>query len=549
MSSDRGSGSCDYDVIVIGSGPNALAIGAYLSRAEQRVLLLEKRFEAGGGLATEQVTLPDYYHNTHAIYKLMVDYAPVYRDFSLEETYGVKHIFPELQVAMPLADGRSLCIHRDVEETCRSIAQFSGRDADSYRTMTQSFDEMMRHILAPQTYVPMEGAIEMAERAEKTELGRQLNEYAEKTPEEIVCDLFEDDHVRTLMLYMACHWGLEYDQPGVSYMVPIYLNRMSNHRITAGGSHRVSSALLKSIFEHAGQIRTSAQIERILIENGEARGVLMEDGTRLTAAKAVVSTIDLNQTFLEYVGEDNVDPDFADSIRKWDWEEWSLSNVHLALSEPPRFKAAETQPGFDRALIYLIGYESMAQLTGHWDAMCTGELPDEAGFNACFPSVHDPFQAPVGRATGLLSQMAPFELADGGSERWLKHGERQDVIAGRIALLQRYAPNLTADKVLWTYLTTPADIQNKFANMVRGSYKQGAYHSLQMGFLRPNAECSHYRTPIKGLYVGGASVAPGGMVLFGPGYNCSNAIAEDFGIDKWWQEPDFVTAAREAGYV
>ncbi|NIW38301.1 MAG: FAD-dependent oxidoreductase, partial [Gemmatimonadetes bacterium] len=64
------------DVIIIGSGPNGLAIGAYLSRAGQRVLLLEKRFEAGGGLATEQVTLPEYYHNTHAIYKMMVDYAP-----------------------------------------------------------------------------------------------------------------------------------------------------------------------------------------------------------------------------------------------------------------------------------------------------------------------------------------------------------------------------------------------------------------------------------------------------------------------------------------
>ena len=90
-----------YDVIIIGSGPNGLAIGAYLSRAGQRVLLLERRFEAGGGLATEQVTLPEYYHNTHAIYKMMVDYAPVYRDFAFEEAYGVEHIHPELQVAKP----------------------------------------------------------------------------------------------------------------------------------------------------------------------------------------------------------------------------------------------------------------------------------------------------------------------------------------------------------------------------------------------------------------------------------------------------------------
>ena len=57
-----------YDVVIIGSGPNGLAIAAYLSKAGQKVLLLEKRFEAGGGLCTEQVTIPDFYHNTHAVY-------------------------------------------------------------------------------------------------------------------------------------------------------------------------------------------------------------------------------------------------------------------------------------------------------------------------------------------------------------------------------------------------------------------------------------------------------------------------------------------------
>jgi phytoene dehydrogenase-like protein len=216
----------NHDVIIIGSGPNALAIGAYLSRAGEKVLLLEKRFEAGGGLATEQVTLPDYYHNTHAVYMMMADYAPVYADFEFEARYGVRHIRPELQVAMPLSDGRCLCMYSDLERSCASIARFSKKDADSYREMYHRFDEMMKHILGPQTYVPMEAAPMMAAKAEQTELGRELAAFAEQTPEEIVCERFEDEHVRTLMLYMACHWGLEYDQSGVSYMVPIYLNRM-----------------------------------------------------------------------------------------------------------------------------------------------------------------------------------------------------------------------------------------------------------------------------------------------------------------------------------
>lgn len=538
-----------YDVIIIGSGPNGLAIAAYLSRAGQRVLLLEKRFEAGGGLATEQVTLPDYYHNTHAVYKMMVDYAPVYRDFQFEEVYGVRHIFPELQVAMPLADGRCLCLHRDLEKSCASIAKFSPKDAESYREMHGRFDEMMRNILAPQTYVPMEAAPMMAAKAEQTELGRDLSSLSEKTPEEIVCELFEDEHVRTLMLYLTCHWGLDYSQAGVSYMVPIYLNRMVNFRLTAGGSHRVSNALLKSIFEHGGQIRTSAQIQRILVRDGEAVGVELEDGTELLAEKAVVSTIDIHQTFLKYVGEDHLESDFTDMIRSWQWEKWSLCDLHLALAEPPHFNAAESQPEVDSAFIYVVGYECLEDLKRHWDAMEDGELPASAGFNCCFPSVHDPFQAPPGRASGLISQMAPFDRSDGGSEKWLDRKVREETIERLLSALARYAPNVGGENALWTYLTTPADIQNKFANMVKGSYKQGAYHPLQMGYLRPNQDCSQYRTPVKNLYLGGASAAPGGMVLFGPGYNCANAIAEDYGIERWWTELEYVTAARENGYI
>ena len=117
--------SGQYDVIVIGTGPNGLEIGAYLSKAGQKVLLLEKRYEAGGGLATEQITLPDFFHNTHAIFHMMVDYAPIYHDFKLEEQYGVRHIRPELQWAMPLPDGKCICVYTDPEKTHASIAKFS----------------------------------------------------------------------------------------------------------------------------------------------------------------------------------------------------------------------------------------------------------------------------------------------------------------------------------------------------------------------------------------------------------------------------------------
>ena len=275
----------------------------------------------------------------------------------------------------------------------------------------------------------------------------------------------------------------------------------------------------------------------------------LEDGTQFLADKAVVSTIDPHQTFLDYVGEENLESDFTDMIKAYQWEKWSLCNLNLALAEPPDFSAAASNPDVNKAFIYVLGYEGLDDLKKHWDAMSEGEVTLDAGYNCSFPSIHDPYQAPAGKASAVLSQMAVFDLKDGGSEKWLAFRFREEATERLLKTLERYAPNMTRDKVLETYITTPADIQNKYVDMVKGGYKQGAYHPLQMGFLRPNQDCSHYRTPVKNLYVGGASVAPGGMIIWGPGYNCANAIAEDYGIEKWWTEPEMVTRAREKGFI
>jgi phytoene dehydrogenase-like protein len=539
----------EYDIVIIGSGPNGLQIAAYLAKAGQKVLLLEKRYEAGGGLATEEITLPDYFHNTHAIFHMMVDYAPLYEDFKLEETYGLTHILPEVQWAMPTPDGRALCVYTDPEKTAQSIAQFSQKDAAAYKEWYAECDELMREMVGPQTFVKPEPAPLMAARAEKSELGRKLSGYSERTPEEVIKEKFENDYVRTLIMYGVCHWGLDYSQSGVGYLIPLYFNRMSNYRLTKGGSHRVSNAILKNVFENQGQIRTSAQIKRIIVENNVAKGVELEDGTQYMANKAVVSTIDLHQTFLKYVGEDKLDPDFVAMCNSWQWEKWSLLDLHLALAEKPNFKAAESNPDVNKAFMYVLGYESCDELTKEWDMMATGELPETAGYIATFPSVHDPYQAPEGRASGLLSQMAPYDLKDGGHEKWLNYNYRKEIADYQLRTLEKYTTNMTRDKTLWWNITTPADIQNKFANMVRGSYKQGQYHPLQMGFLRPNQECSHNVTPIKNLFVGGAGVWPGGCVIWGPGYNCAVTIAEECGIEKWWREPESVIKARENGYI
>lgn len=537
-----------YDVVIIGAGPNGLAMGAYLSKAGLKVLLLEKRHETGGGLTSEEVTLPDYIHNTHAIYMMMVEYAPIYADLELEAKYGVKHIQPSLQFALPLANGKCLCLYSDVEKTCNSIAKFSKKDADSYRELYHLAKRVVDRFIAPATYAPPVPALDQLVKIQQTEIGREISEFTEKTPKGIVDEYFENEHVKTLMLYLATKWGVSYDQGAMGYLPILYLNRASNYRLVAGGSHMVAQALHKIVHENGGRVWTNQFIKRIIVDGDTAKGVELEDGTTILADKAVVSTIDPKQTFLKLVGKSNLDPEFTEKIEGWMWEKYTLMPLHLALVEAPNFTAAASDPEINRAFIYVLGYESPDDLIKEYDSVYAGKLTTPARFDCSFPSIHDPLQAPKGRHSGVLTRFAPYRL-NGDAQKWYSLKFKEEVAEQYLVTLQKYAPNMTRDKILWHYISTPIDIENKFLNMVEGSYKQGLYHPFQMGYLRPNEECSQYRTPIKSLYLAGSCCYPGGCVLWGAGYNATNALAEDLGIKKWWPEPQMITSARKEGLL
>jgi phytoene dehydrogenase-like protein len=533
-----------YDVVVLGAGPNGLCAASYLAKAGLKVIVLEKRCEAGGGLATEEVTFAPHMHNTHSIYHLMVNYAPVYQDFQLEEKYGLKYVHPELQFALPLSDGRSVCLYSDVEKTCESLSQFSKRDAESYREIYHKFQKYLDVFIVPATYVlPLPAPIQAA-KLDAHELGREISELSSKSPKNIVNELFENDHVRTLMLYLAAHWGLEPDVDGVGYLAMLFLGMITNYRLCVGGSHMLAQNLQKAFVENGGVIRTSQILKRIVVKNGVATGVELIDGTIVEANKAIISTLDPIQTFLKYTGKENFHPDFVEKIENFRWDHWSLLTVHVVLEKAPAFR----DPKIDNAFVYApVGIERQEDLMKLWDGLAKGELWTK-GFNCCFPTVHDPVQSFDGKHTCVISQMAPYNLKEGG-DRYYSLTYKQEIAERLLETLRKYAPNVNSENVLWTTTHTPLDIENKFPNMKNGSIKAGAYEPLQMGFLRPNEDCSDHRAPIKNLYLGGASTHSGGLITFGPGYQVANVVAEDWGIKKWWSEPQSVVNARNEGLL
>ena len=188
-----------YDIVVIGGGPNGLLSAGYLAKAGLSVLVLERRHEMGGGAATEEVTGTARARiNAHAFFMMMVDYAPAYQDLDLMGRYRLDHIYPELQCCMPFADGNSICLYSDVERTMKSFSQYSQKDADAYKELTQISERFMKAFIGPATYVQPLAALDQVLKLGQSDVGKEMEEYNVKSPETIINDWFESPQVKAL---------------------------------------------------------------------------------------------------------------------------------------------------------------------------------------------------------------------------------------------------------------------------------------------------------------------------------------------------------------
>jgi phytoene dehydrogenase-like protein len=535
----------NYDVIIIGGGPNGLTTAAYLARAGANVLMLERHHEGGGGLVTEEWS--GFRFNTHAKLLLMMDVMPPYADLDLEG-WGCRYVQPEVAASILTKDGRAMTFYSDIDKTAKSIAKFSKNDAEQYKESMTDWYTIVNEALIPATYSLPLPMLDMVVSYQQSEIGEVVNEMAEETYLETLSAAgFENELLNTAILYLGTMYGMD-PEGGLGFLLPLLVNRILHSSVIISGSHQLAAALSRAANRAGARLERAAEVTKILTDGTKAVGVRLADGSEVFAKK-IVTTTDPKKTFLDLIGQevcDQVSPMLVSQTKEWEWESTSLFSANYALSERPVYKAAEFDPDVDRALIKIMGVETIHDLMDHIHAVKAGKF-SFIGAGMCF-SDFDPMQAPVdvepNAAVACWETLAPYDNEDGDWD------DLQDDYSKRaLAAWSEYAPNLANATIIREYVNHPKHIAAKIPQMVRGSIKHGAYNPTQMLSNRPNADCSSYRTPIENLYVAGASTWPGGMVLLGGGYNAAGVVADDLGLERWWKEPGYVVEARKKGLV
>ncbi len=519
-----------YDVVIIGAGHNGLALGGYLARAGLEVIVLERRNEFGGGLSTEEVTLPGFYHNLHSNFHGAMPFFPPYHDLELAK-HGTQYFHPEANIGMPLRDGRALVLYVDELKSYEQIARFNKNDAEAWLETRGIIANHIEEILASGFTPPVRqpAAVDIVREEVDSWFGAKISEMSAV---DFVKSRFEDPHLRALVLFHMAVGGWDVRQHGFGAVGCAFMGYMTNWQLCRGGSHHLAHVLGGVLLKGGGELKEHCDVARIRVSDNRAKGVTLADGTEIDARMAVVSTVDPTQTFLRMLSDDELPEGMAERVRGIQYGHGDiLFGVHVALDEPPKYSAAAFNPDIDKTFNVNIGYETPEDLIEHYEEIDRNELPHKPRLEVGVNTLFDPSQAPPGKHTAVLWQFTPFApgCEDERSAVW---DELKEEYAERcLDEWRSYAPNLTPDKILGVHAYTPHDIAGKMINMRRGGFHCAAVTEEQALTNRPIEDIATLRTPIDGLYMGGASVHPHGGIIGGPSYNCLQVLADDF--DLW----------------
>ena len=514
------------DTIIIGGGLNGLTAAFYLAKAGRAPLVLERRASVGGRATTEAFA-PGY--RAPGVALTVGPLRPsIVRDMQLERR-GVTFMRPEPPLVALGADGRPLVLSNDVQRTADAVRAFSEQDAGKYARVCATFTRIgsfLSHLLAmtpPSIDAPSAGDVWALLKTGRRfrALGRReafsLLRWGPMAVADLVAEWFETDLLQAAIAARAIHgnaagpWSAG---TGAILLLNAAIDPVpgGSSLSVAGGPGAVTQAMADAAREAGAEIRTGADVARILIENGAAAGVALADGTELRA-RTVVSGADPKRTFLRLIDPIELDPAFVTRMRNYR-SSGVVARLNFALRGLPSFRALRGDPAtvLGGRVIVAPGIDYLERA---FDASKYGAISTAPYLEVTFPSLGDPGLAPAGRhVMSVHMQYAPYALRAGD---WAN--ERGTLAAAVLRTLDEHAPGL-AGLVEHQQVLTPADLAEVYG-LTGGHVHHGELALDQLFTMRPTLGWADYRTPIAGLFQCGSGTHPGIGLTGGSGENAA----------------------------
>ncbi len=528
-----------YDAIIIGGGHNGLVSGAYFARDGLRTVVLEARNKTGGAADTS-APFADHPEINVTTYSYVMSLMPptIIRELRLKEFgYDVTPFGPYFQ-AYP--DGRALTVYPDdSQRSYDSIAEFSKRDADTmpkWEAWLQGVADVMGPLML---HVPPHvGSMHPMDVLSTVQTAWKMRKLGERgvgdvtrlftmSVSDLLNDWFESDAVKGMLTLNGVigTWAGP-DEPGTAYVMlhhsigDVGDGHLGSWGFQQGGMGGVSTSIRTAAEAFGCEIRTGARVKKILVRNGRAVGVVLDDGQELRAP-VVVSCIHPQIAFLDLIDRHELPPDFV-----WDIERWKTRSgvvkINVAISELPDFKA---QPGKELQDLHTGSVELCFSSDYAEQAFQDAHLLRKASVapfvDGTIPTTMDKKLAPEGtHVFSMFTQWVPDD--------WVKepHRDELDAYAKRIFdLYDELAPNFK-DSIIDYQVIGPYDMEQELG-LIGGNIFHGELSADQLFHMRPAPGYGDYRTPLKGLYHGSSATHAGGGVNGIPGWQAYRQAKKD----------------------
>ena len=532
-----------YDAIIVGAGHNGLTTAAYLAKAGWRVLVLERNDQVGGAVRSGEATLPGFTHDLYSMNQNLFLGSPVYQELKEAlERHGLRYRVSDKPYCNVFPDGSSLRVYTDVDKTLSHLREHNAGDADGFERLYEHFKAFQKALL-PLYYTELPslkagGVLTNAVRKIGMEEVLELGRLVLSSTRELGEAFFETEEMRALVATWGMHLDFGPDVSGGAQfpLLEVFSDMEEGMAIAEGGASKMPEALVGIIREHGGEVRTNADVARVLTQNGKATGVELAGGEQLHAERAVVANLTPTLLFERLLPEEPLPDGFRRRVKRYSYGPGTMM-VHLALKAKPRWAAGEEISEF--AYVHIPPYvDDLAQT--YTDSL-NGQLPESPLLIVGQPTAFDKSRTPGDEhILWIQVRTLPFDIK-GDAAGHLAPGTWDDLkepYADRVmAKLEHYAPGIQ-DLVLARTVYSPADLEAHNPNLHHGDSVAGSHHLKQNFLFRPLPGWSTYKMPVENLLMVGASTWPGGGTNAGSGYLAAQDLLKQgglasSGVKKW----------------